>query len=75
MALGGVWAVGFLAMMLRAAGGWVVLWRARLASAHFEPHFQNGDGAEVRIANVSTPLTCGVFAAANSSAAERSRLG
>jgi len=57
MALGGVWAFGFLALMVRAAGGWVVLLRARRASTYF----QTGDAAEVRIANVSTPLTCGVL--------------
>jgi TonB family protein len=61
MVLAGVWALGTLAMTVRAAGGWVVLWRARRASAHFEPHFQNGNEAQVRIANVSTPLTCGVL--------------
>jgi TonB family protein len=57
MMLGGVWALGILAMFIRAAGGWVVLWRARRASTPF----QDGDGAQVRIANVSTPLTCGVL--------------
>jgi TonB family protein len=57
MALGGVWALGILAMFIRAAGGWVVLWRARRASAPF----QSGDRAQVRIANVSTPLACGVL--------------
>jgi TonB family protein len=57
MALLGVWALGTLALMIRAAGGWVVLLRARRTSAHF----QNGDRAEVRIGDVSTPLTCGVL--------------
>ncbi len=52
-----VWILGILVMMIRAAGGWVVLLRVRRASAHF----QNGNCAQVRIANVSTPLTCGVL--------------
>jgi TonB family protein len=57
MALLSLWAVGILVMTIRTAGGWVVLWRARRTSAHF----QNGDGAQVRVGNVTTPLTCGVL--------------
>jgi BlaR1 peptidase M56 len=57
LALAGVWAIGALAMAVRAVGGWFVLWRARGRSVHF----QHTDGAEVRIADVSTPLTCGVL--------------
>jgi hypothetical protein len=52
-----VWAIGALAMAVRAVGGWFVLWRARGRSVHF----QQKDGAEVRIADVNTPLTCGVL--------------
>jgi hypothetical protein len=57
LALAGVWAIGALAMAVRAVGGWFVLWRARGRSVHF----QHKDGAEVRIADVNTPLTCGVL--------------
>jgi TonB family protein len=57
MGLAGVWALGTLAMVVRAAGGWFVLWRARSRSAHF----RREDDAEVRIGNVATPLTCGVL--------------
>jgi Zn-dependent protease with chaperone function len=52
-----VWAIGALAMAVRAVGGWFVLWRARGRSVHF----QQKDGAEVRIADVNTPLACGVL--------------
>jgi len=57
LALAGVWAIGSFAMVVRAIGGWLVLWRARDQSVHF----QHRDGAEVRIADVNTPLTCGVL--------------
>lgn len=57
IALLSVWALGIVVMMIRAIGGWVVLLRACRTSAHFK----NGDGAPVRIGNVSTPLTCGVL--------------
>jgi len=52
-----IWALGTVAMLGRAAGGWIVLMRARRQSAHF----QHGDGAEVRIGDVTTPLTCGAL--------------
>jgi TonB family protein len=55
--LAGVWALGALVSAIRAAGGWLMLLRARRKSAHF----RIGDGAEIRIADVSTPLTCGVL--------------
>lgn len=51
------WALGALAMTLRTAGGWALLWRARRRSTGF----RFTEGAEVRIANVGTPLTCGVL--------------
>src|ERR1700733_5985514 len=57
LALAGVWAIGALAMAVRAVGGWFVLWSARGRSVHF----QDKDGAEVRIADVNTPFTCGVL--------------
>lgn len=57
MALGSVWALGAFAMLLRASGGWLVLWRARRRSAYL----QNQDGTEVRMSDVTTPLTCGVL--------------
>jgi hypothetical protein len=57
LALAGVWAIGALAMVVRAAGGWFVLWHARGRSVYF----QHTDRAEVRIADVNTPLTCGVL--------------
>src|SRR5580658_2342269 len=50
-----VWALGAFVMTIRVAGGWFVLLRARRRSRHFT----NGDVVEVRIADVSTPLTCG----------------
>jgi TonB family protein len=55
--LAAIWALGTLVMTIRAAGGWVVLLRARRRSTHFT----NGDVAEVRIGDVSTPLTCGAW--------------
>ena len=57
MALATIWALGIFVMSVRAAGGWVVLLRAR----HRSVHFQHIGGAEVRIADVNTPLTCGVL--------------
>jgi beta-lactamase regulating signal transducer with metallopeptidase domain len=51
-----LWAVGAILLALRAAGGWLILQRARRSSSHF----MQGEAAEVRIGNVSTPLTCGV---------------
>jgi TonB family protein len=57
LAVLGVWAAGVLVLLLRAAGGWFVLTRARSGSTYF----RDGDGAEVRIADVTTPLTSGVL--------------
>jgi TonB family protein len=57
LVLASVWALGAFIMTVRATGGWVMLLRTRRRSAHF----LDGDGAEVRIGNVSTPLTCGVL--------------
>jgi TonB family protein len=57
LVLAAIWALGILAMALRAAGGWVVLSRIRRRSTDFK----DGDIAEVRIGDVSTPLTCGVL--------------
>jgi BlaR1 peptidase M56 len=57
LALAGVWTIGALAMAVRAAGGWFILWHARAGSVHF----QDTDRAEVRIADVNTPLACGVL--------------
>lgn len=57
LALAGVWMLGALVLAIRAAGGWMMLLHVRRQSIHF----QKGDGAEIRIANVSTPLTCGVL--------------
>ncbi len=56
MMLAAIWALGIFVMSVRAAGGWVVMLRAR----HRSTHFLDADGAEVRIGAVSTPLTCGV---------------
>jgi TonB family protein len=56
MALAAIWAVGTLAMAIRAAGGLIMLLRVRRRSIHF----RSGDQAEIRIGDVSTPLTCGV---------------
>ena len=52
-----VWAIGALVLLMRGLGGWVVLTGARRTSTYF----RDGDGAEVRIADVATPLTCGVL--------------
>jgi TonB family protein len=57
LALAGIWMLGALALSIRAAGGWIMLLPIRKRSVHF----QNGESAEIRIANVSTPLTCGVL--------------
>ena len=57
LALAGIWMLGALALSIRAAGGWIMLLPIRRRSVHF----QNGESAEIRIANVSTPLTCGVL--------------
>ncbi len=51
-----LWAAGATLLAIRAAGGWLILRRARRSSIHF----MQGEAAEVRIGNVSTPLTCGV---------------
>jgi beta-lactamase regulating signal transducer with metallopeptidase domain len=51
-----LWAVGAMLLAIRAAGGWLILRRARRSSIHF----MQGEAAEVRIGNVSTPLACGV---------------
>jgi TonB family protein len=55
--LAGLWALGVFAILTRAVGGWIMLFRVRSRSEHFA----NGEGAEVRIAEVTTPLTCGVW--------------
>lgn len=52
-----LWALGAMVMAIRAAGGWFLLWRARRRSTAF----RFADGTEARIANVGTPLTCGVL--------------
>jgi beta-lactamase regulating signal transducer with metallopeptidase domain len=54
--LASLWAVGAIFLAIRAAGGWLILRRARRSSIHF----MQGGAAEVRIGNVSTPLTCGI---------------
>lgn len=51
-----IWALGALLVTIRAAGGWLLLWRARRGSMPFP----FADGAEVHIAKVGMPLTCGV---------------
>jgi len=51
------WALGTFIMTIRALGGWAMLWRVRRGSVHF----QHGEGVEVRMADVNTPLTCGVL--------------
>ncbi len=51
-----LWTVGIVILAIRAAGGWFILRRARRSSVHY----MQGEAAEVRIGNVSTPLTCGV---------------
>jgi beta-lactamase regulating signal transducer with metallopeptidase domain len=57
VALATIWALGALVILVRAAGGWIVLWRVR----HRSSAFQHGDAAEVRIGGVNTPLACGVL--------------
>jgi bla regulator protein blaR1 len=57
MALALIWALGVLVFAIRAAGGWILLLRCRRRSAHF----QDADGVEVRIGDLTTPLTCGVL--------------
>jgi TonB family protein len=57
LAVSGLWAAGVLALLLRAGAGWAVLTRVRRGSAYFPA----ADGIEVRIADVTTPLTCGVL--------------
>jgi TonB family protein len=57
IALVAIWALGTSAMVVRAAGGMIMLLRVRRRSIHFE----SGDQAEIRIGDVSTPLTCGVM--------------
>ena len=57
MALAFIWALGTVLMFLRAAGGWIALLRVRFRSAPF----QSGGNAQVRLGDVSTPLTCGVL--------------
>jgi TonB family protein len=52
-----IWALGALVLTARAIGGCVVLARARRWSLHF----QRAGGAEVRIAKVSSPFSCGVL--------------
>jgi TonB family protein len=52
--LAAIWLLGSFVLLVRAAGGWVVLRRVRSRSTHF----QQGLGAEIRLADVSTPLTC-----------------
>lgn len=52
-----IWALGALAMALRAAAGWFLLWRARRRSVYF----RHEEGAEIRIGDVGTPLACGVL--------------
>jgi TonB family protein len=57
MALATIWVLGTSAMVVRALGGWIMLLRVRRRSIHFE----SGDHAEIRIGDVSTPLTCSVM--------------
>jgi TonB family protein len=52
-----IWVLGTSAMVVRALGGLIMLLRVRGRSIHFE----SGDHAEIRIGDVSTPLTCGVI--------------
>jgi TonB family protein len=51
------WTLGVLVMMLRAAGGWLALFRLRRRSEYFLTR----DARAIRIADVSTPLACGVL--------------
>ncbi len=57
MALATIWALGTFILVVRTAGGWFLLSRARQSSAPF----QHGGTSEVRVADVSTPLACGVL--------------
>ncbi len=57
MAIAAIWALGVFILLVRAGGGWIVMLRARRESEHFA----DGVAAEVRIGNVSTPLTCGAL--------------
>jgi TonB family protein len=57
IALAAIWALGTSAMIVRALGGLIMLLRVRKRSIHFE----SGDQTDVRIGDVSTPLTCGVM--------------
>jgi TonB family protein len=57
LVLAAIWALGALAMLGRAVGGWALLARVRRRSEHF----QRGVRAEVRTGDVTTPLTCGVM--------------
>jgi TonB family protein len=52
-----LWALGASVMALRAAGGWFLFWRARRRSLPLS----FAENAQVRIADVGTPLTCGVL--------------
>ncbi len=52
-----IWAIGVLGLAIRALGGWLLLLSVRRESVHF----QDGDGVEIRIARVTSPLTCGTL--------------
>jgi TonB family protein len=52
-----IWVLGALVMACRSAAGWFVLAMARRRSEQF----QERDGIDVRIGDVSTPLACGVL--------------
>jgi len=56
-ALAAIWALGTSAMVVRAVGGFIMLLLVRRRSIYF----RSGDKAEIRIGDVSTPLTCGVM--------------
>jgi hypothetical protein len=51
-----LWAIGAIFLAIRAAAGWLIMQRARRSSIHF----MQGEAAEVRIGDVSTPFACGV---------------
>jgi len=55
--LAAIWAVGALILAVRWAGGWFLLQRARRTSSPF----LKGEAADVRIGDVSVPLTCGIL--------------
>ncbi len=57
MVLAAIWGIGTLAKAIRAVGGLFMLLLVRRRSIHF----RSGDPAEIRIGDVSTPLTCGVM--------------